>query len=217
MEAIVLRREVACATAASALFVVLADSDRLYRTLGQVMVAREPLLGEGSARFLLRARSGPRAIPFTELPPQWNQPSLLVTKRVLHQGVLASIATRFTLTPGLQGTQLVIEMQLEPRLPQLAWLVKLYGQGTLWHLGRTLLRIDAGIERGEKTQLRPAQLVAEPLLAAQQQTKAALSPEDQSLVDELVAHVRRTDDLDVDSLRLPSLCEACLLYTSRCV
>ena len=172
------------------------------------MVAREPLLGEGSARFLLRARSGPRSIPFTELPPQWNQPSLLVTKRVLHQGVLASIATRFTLTPLLQGTQLVIEMQLEPRLPQLAWLVKLYGQGTLWHLGRTLLRIDAGIERGEKTQLRPAQLVAEPLLAAQQQTKAALSPEDQSLVDALVAYLRRTDDLDVDSLRLPLLCEA---------
>ena len=105
MEAIVLRRELACGTAPGALFAVLADSDKLYRTLGQVMVSREPLVGEGSARFLLRARTGASAIPFTELPPQWNHPSLLVTKRVLHQGVLAGIATRVTLSPQLQGTQ----------------------------------------------------------------------------------------------------------------
>lgn len=208
MEAIVLRRELACGTAPGALFAVLADSDKLYRTLGQVMVSREPLVGEGSARFLLRARTGASAIPFTELPPQWNQPSLLVTKRVLHQGVLASIATRFTLSPQLQGTQLVVEVQLEPRLPQLSWLVKLYGQGSLWHLCRTLARIDAGIPRGEKTQLRPAQLEPEPLSRVQRTIKTTLSPEDQPVFDELVALLRRTDDLEVDALRLSSVCES---------
>ena len=208
MEAIVLRRELACGAAPSALFAVLADSDRLYRTLGQVVVSREPVVGEGSARFLLRARTGPRAIPFTEIPPQWSQPSLLVTKRVLHQGVLASIATRFSLTPLMQGTRLLIEMQIESRLPQLAWLIKLYGQGTLWHLGRTLARIDTGILRGEKTQLRVAELSPEPLAVAHKATQAALLPEDRPLLEELVALLRRSDDLDVDSLRLPSLCES---------
>ncbi len=60
----------------------------------------------------------------------------------------------------------------------------------------------------KKTQLRPAQLVPESLLSAQQKTKAALVPDEQPLVDALVAHLRRTDDLDVDALRLPSLCES---------
>ncbi len=202
-----MRRELACATAPGALFAILADTDRLYRTLGQVVVSREPLVGEGSARFLLRARGEAKSIPFTEIPPQWNQPSLLVTKRVLHQGVLASIATRFSLTPQMQGTRLLIEMQVESRLPQVAWLVKLYAQATLWHLGRTLLRIDAGIPRGEQTQLRVAQLVPEPLKQALQKTKAQLPAEEQGLADQLVAQLLRIDDLDVDCLRPKSLTE----------
>lgn len=208
MDAIVLRRELACATAPSALFAVLADTDRLYRTLGQVAVSREPLSGEGSARFLLRARGEAKAIPFTEIPPQWSHPSLLVTKRVLHQGFLASLATRFTLTPRMQGTQLLIEMQVEPRLVQLGWLVKLYAQATLWHLSRTILRIDDGIPRGEPTQFRPAQLAVESLRQAQQQTKTQLPTEEHHLVDSLVAHLLRTDDLDVDCLRLGGVSEA---------
>ncbi len=202
-----MRRELACATAPGALFAILADTDRLYRTLGQVVVSREPLLGEGSARYLLRARGEAKAIPFTEIPPQWNQPSLLVTKRVLHQGMLASIATRFSLTPQLQGTRLLIEMQVESRLPQLAWLVKLFGQATLWHLGRTLLRIDAGVPRGEKTQLRAAQLLPEPCKQALQKTKAQLPPEDQPVLDQLATQLALIDDLDVDALRLKGLCE----------
>lgn len=203
-----MRRELACATAPGALFAILADTDRLYRTLGQVVVSREPLVGEGSARYLLRARGEAKSIPFTEIPPQWSQPSLLVTKRVLHQGVLASLATRFTLTPRMQGTQLLIEMQVEPRLVQLGWLVKLYAQATLWHLSRTILRIDAGIPRGEQTQLRPAQLSIEPLRRAEQKTKAELPPEEQGLVDSLVSYLLRVDDLDVDSLRLRAVSEA---------
>lgn len=187
---------------------VLADSDRLYRTLGQPAVLREPIVGEGSARFLLRARTGPKAIPFTELPPQWNVPSLLVSKRVLHQGLVASVATRFTLTPQMQGTKLLIEMQLEPRIPQVGWLIRLYGQGTLWHLARTLLRIDEGLQRGSKIQQRLSSFVEPSLAVAVTKTKAALPTEDQPLVDSLLALLRRTDDLDIDALRLSSLCES---------
>jgi class 3 adenylate cyclase len=208
VEAIVLRRELSCATAPSALFVVLADLDRLYRMLGQPTVSREPIVGEGSARFVLRGRTGPKAIPFTELPPQWNAPGLLVSKRVLHQGLLASVSTRFTLTPQMQGTQLLIEMQLEPRVPQIGWLIRLYGQGTLWHLARTLAKIDAGLQRGTKVQQRLADFVEPSLASAVTKTKAALTPEEQPLVDSLLALLRRTDDLDIDSLRLPMVCEA---------
>ena len=176
--------------------------------LGQPTVSREPIVGEGSARFVLRGRTGPKAIPFTELPPQWNAPGLLVSKRVLHQGLLASVSTRFTLTPQMQGTQLLIEMQLEPRVPQIGWLIRLYGQGTLWHLARTLAKIDAGLQRGTKVQQRLADFVEPSLASAVTKTKAALTPEEQPLVDSLLALLRRTDDLDIDSLRLPMVCEA---------
>ena len=207
MSEIVLRREIACSMSPSALFAVLADTDKLYRALGQVEIAREPLLGEGAARFLLRARVGARSIPFAELPAQWNQPTLLVTKRVLHQGVLTSLTTRFTLTPQLQGTQLLVELQVEPRQTQLAWLVKFFAIGTLWHLCRTIRRFDEGVTRGQKPQLRPAKLLAEPLKEAQQKTKAELSAEDQPSVDALLNSLRGCDDLEVDALRLPTLSE----------
>lgn len=193
--------------APAALFAVVADSDRLYRALGQVEVLREPLSGEGASRFLLRAIGKGRSIPFAELPPQWNQSSLLVTKRVLHQGILTSLATRLTFTPQLQGTQLLVELQVEPRLPQLAWLVKLYAQGSLWHLVKTLRLIDAGVSRGQKPLLKPARLSEEPLAGAVRKTKTRVLPEEQPVIDALVEHLKQCDDLEVDSLRLEALSE----------
>ena len=203
MAPLVVTRAVDCKSDVCSLWNVLTDTERLNRAVGMEKVAFTPKTdGVGAARFVGQTVLGGIAAEYDELPFEFEYLKRYRVRRRMHGGPASELTfgLRFDPQSSGDGTRVVVELGISPRMGLLAPFLRLSAAGSMRKLEEEVRRVDRSLAvRGKPPPLPRTGAIDEEAIA--RVTAKLLERCDPDLVRRLVALVRDGSDLDASRIR----------------
>ncbi len=207
MTTVVSELTVACRSDVRRMWEALTDTERLNRALGMSRLAARPLRDASAARYLVSTRLGGLPVEYEERPFEWIYPRAFRVQRHMRTGPLRELTVAYTLEPRADGgTDVKLQLTLEPRFGVLGPFVRLMGEITRRSFEEVIRQMDAASD-GLVPPAHRTEVVASAFHRAETALRAA--PEGhEDIADRLVAFVRDAPDLDVSRIRPFALADA---------
>ncbi len=204
MGTICVEREIACKSEPAALWCVVADTERLNRSVGLGALELVPNDDDSAARYLVKTTSGGFPLEYEERPFEWVENERFSVRRVMRGGVAAWMQNTFSLAPREGGgSTLGVRIEMEPRIGLLAPIMKLQVRRFIERILREMSKVDAELAAGRAARLPPGTTRVDELALERAATalRGELGEERREVGDRLVAFVRDAGDADVGRIR----------------
>jgi len=147
---VVVERVVECVSERSAVWLALADTDRLNRAAGMERLALEPFDGESAARFLIRTTLAGFEVSYEELPYEWQYLERFRVQRLMREGPVTQLTTSFATEPtSAGGTRVTLRVAATTPDPEMVEMVQMSANFSLDGLSTAVQQLDAQLQKGE--------------------------------------------------------------------
>jgi adenylate cyclase len=202
--AVVVERQVECASSVEELWRVLTDTSYLNRLSGEASRQISAIdSSSNGARYRVKTKAGGFTVEWEEWPFEWVHQQRFRVFRKFSAGPVASVDTVLTFAARQGGgAQIGIRLELVPKVSWLAWMVRFGTRRAAEGLSLSVRAVDQALVRRAPLPL-PAKAKPPEGLAglerAQRELRAtATTPE---LVDRLVDYVRSARDEELARIR----------------
>ncbi|MBK6684881.1 MAG: hypothetical protein IPG45_10490 [Deltaproteobacteria bacterium] len=200
MSPIVETKRIACSAPPSALWPLLADTERLNREAGLAPMEVEALpTSELPARYKVKSRFGPLEVEWLEHPFEWQEERRFSVHRAFTKGPIQHLDFGLELTPEGSGTVVIARFEILPNVAMLTPVLRVALDAFAHKIEDAVRRFDRQLKEPNPT-LSP-KVDGPALKRAQQEAERSLGPGLQPPLEALIEHLERAPDHEVARIR----------------